>query len=61
MTKSVEDLSAEIEAFFLADGKWDLDVIPDGHPICTPGRWLHLSDANYGFRPVDLATKLIGS
>jgi hypothetical protein len=48
-----------IEQFFLNDGKWDLEVVPEGHPNSIPGRWLWLSDANYGFRPADLAKAIM--
>lgn len=47
-----------IEAFFLRDGKWELEIVPEGDSISIPGRWLWLSDANYGFRPIDLATAI---
>ena len=43
-----------IEEFFLANGKWELDITPEGNPRVIAGRWLWLSDANYGFRAVDL-------
>jgi hypothetical protein len=36
-----------------------LEVVPEGHPNSIPGRWLWLSDANYGFRPADLAKAIM--
>lgn len=51
-------LEDAIEAFFLKDSKWELDIVPEGHPLSTPGRWLWLLDANYGFRTVDLANAI---
>lgn len=50
-----EEMASEIERFFLEDPGWTLEVIPEGHPICTPGRWLNNDDANYSFRPIELA------
>jgi hypothetical protein len=43
-----------IEAFFLKDGKWSLEIIPEGHAHLMAGRWLDNSDSNYSFRAVDL-------
>ena len=54
----MSDREAVVEKFFLDDGKWELEVIPEGLPNAIPGRWLCLSDANYGFRPVDLLAAL---
>jgi hypothetical protein len=57
-----ELMTDAIEKHFLADGKWELDdnKKPAAGPSDT-GRWLWLSDANYGFRPVDLAQKIVSS
>jgi hypothetical protein len=54
----MNDRVGAIEKFFLDDGKWELEIIPEGLPNAIPGRWLWLSDANYGFRPVDLLEAL---
>jgi hypothetical protein len=44
-----EELAKIITDFFLADSKWEDDG--DG--------WLWIYDANYGFRPLDLAKAII--
>jgi hypothetical protein len=49
-----KELEQAIEKFFLADGKWELDLNENPRLHLIPGRWLWLSDANYGFRPIDL-------
>jgi hypothetical protein len=59
MNEIVDRVAAAIEKHFLADGKWELDVNENPPPHIIPGRWLWLSDANYGFRPVDLARDMI--
>jgi hypothetical protein len=43
-----ERIAEIIADFFLANGKWQDDE--DG--------WISLSDANYAFRPIDLARRL---
>jgi hypothetical protein len=48
------DMIAAIEKFFTASGKFELSVVPAGHPLMIPGRWLDNSDSNYSFRPADL-------
>jgi hypothetical protein len=54
----MSDMAANIEAFFLKNGKWELTVVPDGSPYLIPGRWLEIADSNYAFRPVDLVEAL---
>ena len=38
-----------IREFFLCNGKWELDSED----------WLWISDANYGFDPIELATRIM--
>ena len=56
-----EELARVIEGFFLKDGKWELEVNDDPPPGIIGGRWLSISDANYGFRPIDLAGEILKS
>lgn len=49
-----------IEDFFLADGKWELEIVLEAIPNIISGRWLWLMDANYGFRAIDLLEALKG-
>jgi hypothetical protein len=56
---SKTELAKIIEDFFLQSGKWELEIDENPLPGIIGGRWLSLSDANYGFRPIDLAEKIL--
>lgn len=59
MSEMIERVARAIEEHFLANGKWELDNDDNPQPHIIGGRWLWLSDANYGFRPIDLAKDMI--